>query len=170
MARLQHMLVFVFTLASLLAIASASSAPTFCKCTCFKNSTIIPLGPASQTPSSSSSQPALLARFVNFARPVDAHTSIGYHSRRSVSTSCTECTKAFCLSQGIDFCKDAEEENVFTLCFQRDSNKDKIFVWAFILGTVGLLGWAAFKRVVEWREKRATSRQNISYTPVAEVP
>ena len=38
-----------------------------------------------------------------------------------------------------------------TLCFQRDSNKDKIIVWAFIIGTVGLLGWAGFKRVVEMR-------------------
>ncbi|PHH66491.1 hypothetical protein CDD81_6966 [Ophiocordyceps australis] len=170
MAQLQQLFVFVFTFASLLAVASASSAPTFCKCTCFKNSTIIPLGPASQSPSSASSPPALLARFFPFARPVDASTSIDHASRRSVSTSCTECTKAFCLSQGIDFCKDAEEENVFTLCFQRDSNKDKIIVWAFILGTVGLLGWAAFKRVVEWREKREISRQNISYTPVAEVP
>lgn len=53
------------------------------------------------------------------------------------------------------------------MCFQRDSNKDKIIVWGFILGTVGLLGWAAFKRVVEVRGKRAMSRQDISYAPVS---
>ena len=45
------------------------------------------------------------------------------------------------------------------MCFQRDSNKDKIIVWAFIVGTVGLLGWAMFKRVMEWREVR----HNVSY-------
>ncbi|KYK60241.1 MFS transporter [Drechmeria coniospora] len=86
--------------------------------------------------------------------------------RRSASASCSECTKAFCLSQGIGFCKDAKDENVVTMCFQRDSNKDKIIVWGFILGTVGLLGWTAFKRVVEWRDGRGISRQDINYTPM----
>lgn len=85
---------------------------------------------------------------------------------RSASTSCSECTKAFCLGQGIDFCKDAEEDDVFTMCFQRDSNKDRIIVWGFIFGTLGLLGWAAFKRVVEWREGRAISRGDVNYVPV----
>lgn len=85
---------------------------------------------------------------------------------RSASTSCSECTKAFCLSQGIDFCKDAEEDDVLTLCFQRDSNKDKIIVWGFIFGTLGLLGWAAFKRVKEWREGRGLGRQDVNYSPV----
>lgn len=35
------------------------------------------------------------------------------------------------------------------MCFQRDSRKDQIMVWSFILGTAGLLGWAAVKRVLE---------------------
>jgi hypothetical protein len=35
------------------------------------------------------------------------------------------------------------------MCFQRDSRKDQIIVWGFILGTAGLLGWAAVKRVLE---------------------
>ncbi len=35
------------------------------------------------------------------------------------------------------------------MCFQRDSRKDQIIVWCFILGTAGLLGWAAVKRVLE---------------------
>jgi hypothetical protein len=38
---------------------------------------------------------------------------------------------------------------VVAMCFQRDSRKDKIIVWCFILGTAGLLGWAAVKRVLE---------------------
>lgn len=35
------------------------------------------------------------------------------------------------------------------MCFQRDSRKDQIIVWAFLLGTTGLLGWALVKRVGE---------------------
>lgn len=54
-----------------------------------------------------------------------------------------------------------------TMCFQRDSNKDKIIVWAFIIGTVGLLGWAAFKKVVAWRGDRAFARQDVNYAAVS---
>ncbi|TWU76041.1 hypothetical protein ED733_007307 [Metarhizium rileyi] len=155
--------------ASLYALVSASSAPTFCKCTCFKNSTIIPLGPKGE--SSSSSPNLLLRRFFYDTNPSIAASDVSTHneglSLRSLSTSCSECTKSFCLSQGIDFCKEAKEENVFTLCFQRDSNKDKIIVWGFILGTVGLLGWAAFRRVIELRDKKAMFRQDINYAPVS---
>lgn len=166
MARL-HILALL--IAALVALASASSAPTFCKCTCFKNSTIIPLGPKS----GDSSSPSSLRRSISLSSllgprlAVDTNPSApAGNTRRSASSSCSECTKAFCLSQGISFCKDAKEENVVTMCFQRDSNKDKIIVWGFILGTSGLLGWSAFKRVIEWREGRAMGRQDISYAPV----
>ncbi|GAB0137665.1 hypothetical protein EsDP_00005922 [Epichloe bromicola] len=167
-------------LASLFALVSAGSAPVFCKCTCFKNSTIIPLGPKGQQSDSSSHALRSSLSDLPFFKPGDS-TPAGAGSSssslddsqssnlapRSVSTSCSECTKSFCLSQGIDFCKEAKEEDVATLCFQRDSYKDKIIVWGFILGTAGLLGWAAFKRVVEHRDQRAAlSRQDISYGPV----
>ncbi|RFU80589.1 hypothetical protein TARUN_1622 [Trichoderma arundinaceum] len=142
MARI-HLLVLL--LAAFIALASASSAQRFCKCTCFKNSTIIPLGPQHQS---------------------DRRSILEDHVPRSASSSCSECTKAFCLSQGIDFCKDAEEDDVVTMCFQRDSNKDKIIVWGFIFGTLGLLGWAAFKRVLEWREARRIGRPGASYAAV----
>lgn len=56
---------------------------------------------------------------------------------------------------------------MFTQCFQRDSNKDKIIVWGFILGTLGLLGWAAFRRFSEWRQGRGLGRQDMGYAPVA---
>ncbi|KAG5985833.1 hypothetical protein E4U43_005855 [Claviceps pusilla] len=175
-------------------------APVFCKCTCFKNSTIIPLGPKSQQPQSDSSSHALRSRsffsdslFVSgdssAALPHHADSNPAFSSRdndggdddeeevntlfrrnvapRSLSTSCSECTKSFCLNQGIDFCKEAKEEDVVTMCFQRDSNKDKIIVWGFILGTTGLLGWAAFKRVMEQRDQRAALLgENINYIPV----
>lgn len=41
------------------------------------------------------------------------------------------------------------------MCFQRDSRKDQIVVWGFILGTAGLLGWAALRKVVEMQERGA---------------
>jgi hypothetical protein len=51
----------------------------------------------------------------------------------------------------VPFCKDATDEDIQTMCFRRDSNKDKIIVWGFILGTTSLLGWAAFKNLAERR-------------------
>lgn len=85
---------------------------------------------------------------------------------RTASTSCSDCTKAFCLGQGIDICQDATEDDVVTMCFRRDSNKDKIIVWGFILGTSGLLGWALLKKIVAWRNERAYARQDVNYAPV----
>lgn len=41
------------------------------------------------------------------------------------------------------------------MCFQRDSRKDQIVVWGFILGTAGLLGWAALRKVMEMQETGA---------------
>ncbi|KAK3316554.1 hypothetical protein B0H66DRAFT_441064, partial [Apodospora peruviana] len=90
----------------------ATASQTFCKCTCFTNSTIIPLGPSHGDPS------------------------------RAASSSCGQCNRAFCLKYNLPICKDAEEKDVLTSCFQRDSTKDQIIVWGFIIGTVGLLGWA----------------------------
>ncbi|GKU11062.1 unnamed protein product [Fusarium langsethiae] len=139
---------FILLLGAFISLAAAST-PTFCKCTCFKNSTIIPLGPKDES----------LRRSI-----VDLPTV--QIEPRSKSKSCSECTKAFCLKQGIDFCKDATEEDVSTMCFQRDSNKDKIIVWAFIVGTVGLLGWAAFKKVVAMRQGGAFPRQGSNYAPM----
>lgn len=54
------------------------------------------------------------------------------------------------------------------MCFQRDSNKDKIMVWGFIIGTLGLLGYAGFKRVLEHRDGRSSTVQaGAGYAPVA---
>jgi len=156
MARILTLFLF---LVSLIGLVSAG-APTFCKCTCFKNSTIIPMGPKSQSDGSSAS---------SLRRSVDLFTLPQHEvdlDRRTASTSCSDCTKAFCLGQGIDICKDAEEDDVVTMCFQRDSNKDRIIVWGFILGTTGLFGWALVKKVMAWREARAFTRQDINYAPV----
>ncbi|KAI0888492.1 uncharacterized protein GGS22DRAFT_97967 [Annulohypoxylon maeteangense] len=158
MMRLQLFLLLIGVFASYVA---AASAPTFCKCTCFKNSTLIQLGPQGNNPntfenanpnSKSTSNPsapppseqALLSR-----SPTPDLNSL---EKRAASASCTQCTRGFCLSQHLPICKDAEENDVVAMCFQRDSRKDQIIVWGFILGTTGLLGWAATRRVIELRE------------------
>ncbi|OHW97949.1 hypothetical protein CSPAE12_03319 [Colletotrichum incanum] len=147
-------------LCGLVALVSADSAPTFCKCTCFKNSTIVALGPQHQDGNSGTAP----SRRDSISSDIHG---------RAASSSCSQCTKAFCLGSGIDFCRDATEENVQTMCFQRDSNKDRVIVWGFILGTAGLLGWAALKRVNELREgKRAAEAARAGagrgdYSPLA---
>ena len=143
-----------------------TAAPTFCKCTCFKNSTIIPLGPEHQDTNGGPLRRASLS-LPNLDSPIRRDgDGEGALKPRTASASCSECTKAFCLRQGISFCKGAEEDDVATMCFQRDSNKDRIIVWGFIIGTVGLLGWAGVKRVLAWREVRGIGRQGLNYTPV----
>ncbi|KAI1813863.1 hypothetical protein GGS20DRAFT_448745 [Poronia punctata] len=124
------MFLFLFNLLFLVAFTAAESAPLFCKCTCFKNSTLIQLKPGS---------------------------------------SCTQCTHAFCLSQSLPICNDPNNNNsdptdttaVLSTCIQRDSRKDQIIVWAFLLGTAGLLAWAAVKRVNEMREGRKANHSAV---------
>ncbi|RYO89242.1 hypothetical protein DL766_004550 [Monosporascus sp. MC13-8B] len=139
--------------------SGAMGAPTFCKCTCFKNSTLIQLGPSKST---SATDPTLLfsPRDSDVSSQQDAQNAPRSPplplepGRRAASTSCTQCTRAFCLSQNLPICRDAGETDVVATCFQRDSRKDRIIVWGFILATAGLLGWAAVRRVVELREER----------------
>ncbi|KAJ2898939.1 hypothetical protein MKZ38_003572 [Zalerion maritima] len=228
------------------------AAPTFCKCTCFSNYTIIPLGPqhdadnpqqppsggedptrdphsgtsrdsfeSTRSPSNSDDDGDELDLSFAFAKrsagrsgggrvamPHAARTASGnpeqrircplnaeerkrsaempslddsYSSmfqralmieKRSSSTSCTQCNRAFCLGYNLPICKDAEEKDVQTMCFQRDSRKDQIIVWGFILGTGGLLGWAGIRRLLEMREnRRGLERQRAeldrgSYRPI----
>ncbi|KXT00191.1 hypothetical protein AC578_7034 [Pseudocercospora eumusae] len=132
-------------------------APTsFCKCTCFTNSTIIPLDTPSSADTSTTSKLLLLRDAwppsLSALLPRDIlssnNTENRVHGRR-----CTDCTKKFCLSYNLPICKDATEEHVFTTCFQRDSVKDQAVVWIFIIATVSLLAWAGIRPYVErWRE------------------
>ncbi|TEY43658.1 hypothetical protein BOTCAL_0365g00100 [Botryotinia calthae] len=122
---------FLLLLCTLIVSIIADSPPSFCKCTCFTNSTIIPLS----SHSSSSSD-----------------KSDSKHDARAPAATCTMCNRAFCLAQRLPICKEAEEKDVFTTCFQRDSRKDQIVVLTFIAGTLGLLGWAAVRKVVDNRK------------------
>ncbi|KAH6692300.1 hypothetical protein F5X68DRAFT_200609 [Plectosphaerella plurivora] len=160
---MQRLSSLLLLLCALVALVSANSAPSFCKCTCFKNSTIVALDDAAtgtrdeHTSLRRSTDSSLFAALD--AVPILGLTrekrSTSPPTKRAASAACSQCTKAFCLSKGLDICKDATEDDVVTTCFQRDSNKDKIIVWGFILGTSGLLGWAAFKKVLEHRQSGA---------------
>ena len=72
------------------------------------------------------------------------------------------CNRAFCLEQHLPICKDAEEKDVFTTCFQRDSRKDQIVVLSFITGTVGLLVWSAVRKVREKRKVESVRTGNTT--------
>ncbi|KAI2635235.1 hypothetical protein GGS21DRAFT_517632 [Xylaria nigripes] len=99
------------------------------------------------------------------------------------TVTCTHCTHAYCLSQNLPICQTTAEEDVLSTCIQRDSRKDEIIVWGFILGTGGLLGWAAVRRIRERRKRRAaaglgmglgadSSRSGLdraSYAPIPET-
>ncbi len=121
-----------------------AAAPTFCKCSCFTNSTIIPLGPHN---SAGSGTPPEIRGLDN--APLDTRAS---------SASCSQCNRAFCLDYNLPICKGAEEKDVVAMCFQRDSRKDQIIVWGFIIGTTGLLGWTAVQHAMQLRASVAASR------------
>ncbi|KAK8878896.1 MFS transporter [Apiospora arundinis] len=155
---MKHLRILFLLLGVLFSQAIAKSAPTFCKCTCFKNSTIVPLGPkdaSDNTPSHAKPPPESSNRNL-FLRSLNPFTTddAPQLSSRAASASCAQCTRKFCLDYGFPFCKKAEEKDVVTMCFQRDSRKDQIIVWGFIFGTLGLLGWAGVKRITEMREDK----------------
>ncbi|KAL8375038.1 hypothetical protein RB599_001656 [Gaeumannomyces hyphopodioides] len=160
MARLPILFVLLAALASL---AIAASPPTFCKCTCFKNSTIIPLGPGHEPPAA----PPAPSPTTPTTPPSDgkdkgkagggaaaAAPRAHMEDKRAASSSCSQCNRAFCLKYNLPICKGAEEKDVVTMCFARDSRKDRLIVWTFLLGTAGLLGWATVRRALEQREMR----------------
>ncbi|KAK7699814.1 hypothetical protein SLS64_011426 [Diaporthe eres] len=176
--------VLILLLGAFASLAIAASAPTFCKCTCFTNSTIIEIKPKSSTGSSPSRPPSQhqppsegttdpdendkdagddqdalsSADFENIAAATDGESENGRRLARraqgsSSSPSCSQCNRSFCLSQSLPICKGAADKDVTTMCFQRDSRKDQFIVWGFILGTAGLLGWAAVQKAVDQRQR-----------------
>ncbi|CAK7245676.1 MAG: hypothetical protein STHCBS139747_007261 [Sporothrix thermara] len=142
-----------------IALVSAYSAPTFCKCSCFSNSTIIPLGPHHPTDGGAQPPPASDKRDTAAAAAVDVFSSPASAplAPRGSSSSCSQCNRAFCLDYNLPICKGAEEKDVVAMCFQRDSRKDQIIVWGFLLGTGSLLGWTAVQHYLKSREERAAA-------------
>ncbi|KAB8257538.1 hypothetical protein BDV32DRAFT_127307 [Aspergillus pseudonomiae] len=158
-----HIVLLFIVFLSLTTFTLASSPASFCKCTCFSNSTIIPLHPAKPETTALTSVFHLLSR----SDSTDDHDNT--NERRASkyrSLSCNDCNRKFCLDYDLPTCKDAKEEDVFTTCFQRDSRKDEAIVFIFIIATSGLLAWAVLK---PWIQKYIeAARERRSYIPVSE--
>ncbi|KAL4752674.1 hypothetical protein BDW72DRAFT_191837 [Aspergillus terricola var. indicus] len=136
------------------------SAPaSFCKCTCFSNSTIIPLDP-DKGDSSLHGTLGLFSRNDYFDNQ-DEKRAGNYRS-----LSCNDCNRKFCLGYDLPTCKGAKEDDVLTTCFQRDSRKDEAIVFIFIIATGSLLLWALFRPWVQkWME---AARERRTYIPVSD--
>lgn len=77
------------------------------------------------------------------------------------------CNRAFCRDQRLPICKDAEDKDIFTTCFQRDSRKDQIVVLTFIAATIGLLTWAGVRKVIEKRKESAFGTNDVQQGYIA---
>jgi hypothetical protein len=100
------------------------TAPTsFCKCTCFSNSTIIPLDPAKSGTSSSALDNALHLNKRAFdafkaGAEIEDEYSLNKRAAKYRALSCNDCNRKFCLDYELPTCKGAKEDDVFTTCFR----------------------------------------------------
>ncbi|KAM7190247.1 hypothetical protein V8F33_009607 [Rhypophila sp. PSN 637] len=142
--------VLLAVLLSLSSVVSAASSTRFCKCTCFKTSTIIELKPHTNDPNDPS-----LKKPADNKQPATPSTLPASSPGNTDRDPCKQCNIAFCLSQTLPDCKEADpERDVKTFCFQRDRTEDQVIVWAFILGTLGLLGWAGLRALIDARDRK----------------
>ncbi|KAL3475329.1 hypothetical protein BJX99DRAFT_159106 [Aspergillus californicus] len=156
------LLLLLIAFLSCASLTLASSPASFCKCTCFSNSTIIPLDPDKSDGSSFQSVSNLLTRSESFDA-LDEKRAGNYRS-----LSCNDCNRKFCLDYDLPTCKGAKEDDVLTTCFQRDSRKDEAIVFIFIIATGSLLIWAVCRPWVQkWIE---AARERRSYIPVSNSP
>lgn len=113
---------------------STSTAPTsFCKCTCFSNSTIIPLDAPRPEP-----RPSVSPRWVEFSNPADPPVNAAvqlqlqpqkqdnkvakYQKREDRKEfrkgNCNDCNRQYCMDAHLPICKGAKVDDVFTTCFR----------------------------------------------------
>ncbi|KAI0392144.1 hypothetical protein F5Y17DRAFT_478044 [Xylariaceae sp. FL0594] len=147
------LLLFFFFFAALVA---GGSAPLFCKCTCFKNSTLIPLKPGSTC--GQCTHAFCLSQSLPICSTSSTPSSLSLSSSISSSNSMSTEQKQKQQTQ------ESPESDipVLSTCIQRDSRKDQVIVWAFLLGTAGLLAWAALKRVREAKGGKSRSGSSPS--------
>ncbi|KAM7186798.1 hypothetical protein V8F20_011231 [Naviculisporaceae sp. PSN 640] len=165
--RISLVAVLLIVLLSLSTVVNAASSQRFCKCTCFKNSTIIPLtlthdptNDKDPNPPPKGTKPGDKPRDDNKPAPSSPPAVPPPPPGNTDRDPCKQCNIAFCLSYNLPICKDADpEKDVKTFCFQRDRTEDQVIVWSFILGTLGLLGWAGIRGVVEARDRREMAAQ-----------
>jgi hypothetical protein len=111
----------------------ATTEPSsFCKCTCFSNSTIIELRPINTDKDLSD---GLLERgaepgwnFDDYATPeIDTREDSKDDNEenknkqttsRNRALTCNDCNRAFCLDYNLPKCKGAKEEDVIATCFR----------------------------------------------------
>ncbi|KAJ5250934.1 hypothetical protein N7489_001344 [Penicillium chrysogenum] len=161
-----QLLLLLFTFLSLTSLVAASTPTSFCKCTCFSNSTIIPLNPSKSETSSGIDHVRFDERRF-FSSELEHTDEYSKRAEKYRSLNCNDCNRKFCLDYELPTCKGAKEEDVYTTCFQRDSRKDETVVFIFIFATCGLLAWAACKPWIERYVEAARERR--SYIPVAET-
>ncbi|CAG8213105.1 unnamed protein product [Penicillium nalgiovense] len=115
---IQLLLLLLFTFLSLTPLVAASTPTSFCKCTCFSNSTIIPLNPSKSETSSGIDHVRFDER--HFLSSELGHTD--EYSKRAEkyrSLNCNDCNRKFCLDYELPTCKGAKEEDVYTTCFRK---------------------------------------------------
>ncbi|KAJ5932678.1 hypothetical protein N7516_007167 [Penicillium verrucosum] len=161
-----QLLLLLFTFLSVTSLVAASTPTSFCKCTCFSNSTIIPLNPAKSETSSGIDHVLRFYERDSLSSEIEHTDEYIKRAQKYRSLSCNDCNRKFCLDYELPTCKGAKEEDVYTTCFQRDSRKDEAVVFIFIFATGGLLAWAACKPWIERYVEAARERR--SYIPVAE--
>ncbi|KAG8626229.1 hypothetical protein KVT40_005174 [Elsinoe batatas] len=128
-------------LLAILTVVQSATPTSFCKCTCFSNSTLIQL--------------------TGTTDPDDVKDKKGKYLMKA--GTCEDCNRQFCLKHELPICEKAKEENVFTTCFQRDSRKDEAVVFIFIFATAGLLAWAAIRPWAQpWIESRTSRKDYVA--------
>lgn len=95
------------------------TAPTsFCKCTCFSNSTIIPLNPANSESSSGIDHVRFYERG-SLSSELEHTDEYSKRAQKYRSLNCNDCNRKFCLDYELPTCKGAKEEDVYTTCFRK---------------------------------------------------
>jgi hypothetical protein len=93
----------------------ASERTSFCKCTCFSNSTIIQLG--EPTDKNGGGLSILNSRDLpEFLLPREDDTKKDDKKFRALT--CNDCNRKLCLDYDLPKCKGASEQDVFTTCFR----------------------------------------------------
>lgn len=83
---------------------------------------------------------------------------------------CTNCTRQFCI-KSVEICqKDwVTLDQVTTSCFQRESFKDKLFIYSFILVTSGLLIYASVQHYAADWANRVSLPPDILPQPIINI-
>jgi len=143
---------FFFSLLLLTVSASATSSSSllFCKCTCFTNSTIIPL------PATSNCNDCNRQFCIDYNLPICKTAK-----EADVVTTCFRTPPSPRLSHAYMANGMAHAE--------RDSVKDKVVVCVFIFATVGLLVWAGVRPWANrWVEKARQGMRGYQGVPAGE--